>query len=486
MKISVVKNASHTLAYSLVALQEMNLAYKYPIIFWNCACLITDSGGAEDYRDEDGIYFDEDNIETEENPEEAKKKTKNSDYNKLATAIGKMIQNGIDIVPPDINNSSYTFTPDVENNRILYGLSGMTGVGEEVIQETIKHRPYASIKDYYIRVKPKKPAMITLIKGGAFDNLMDRKEAMIWYIWQTCDKKNNLTLQNMGSLIKYNMLPANNEKEIMARRVYEFTRYLKSICKLDNNTYKLDERAINFITELGEEDKLVLNGSSIYLNAKVWDKIYQTWMDLFRNWIVNNKATILQNLNYVIFKEDWDKYALGNYSSWEMSALCFYYHEHELQNINREKYGFSNFFNMPEEPVVDKIFDKSDKTITMFKLSKIFGTCIAKNKNKAQVSLLTPDGVVNVKFRKEYFSLFDKQISVKNPDGTKTVKEKSWFNKGGMIVVNGVRSGDNFIAKNYASSGGHTLYRIKEIVNNTDLILTHERYQGDLEEEDNV
>ena len=26
----------------------MNLAYKYPIIFWNCACLINDSGGAEE------------------------------------------------------------------------------------------------------------------------------------------------------------------------------------------------------------------------------------------------------------------------------------------------------------------------------------------------------------------------------------------------------------------------------------------------------
>ena len=40
-------NKSHTLAYSLIALQEMNLAFKYPIIFWNCACLISDSGGAQ-------------------------------------------------------------------------------------------------------------------------------------------------------------------------------------------------------------------------------------------------------------------------------------------------------------------------------------------------------------------------------------------------------------------------------------------------------
>ena len=52
-------NASHTLAYSIVALQEMNLAYRFPIIFWNCACLITDSGGAEQEEDEDGgIYMD--------------------------------------------------------------------------------------------------------------------------------------------------------------------------------------------------------------------------------------------------------------------------------------------------------------------------------------------------------------------------------------------------------------------------------------------
>ena len=40
-------NRSHCLAYSLIALQEMNLAYKYPILFWNCACLISDAGGNE-------------------------------------------------------------------------------------------------------------------------------------------------------------------------------------------------------------------------------------------------------------------------------------------------------------------------------------------------------------------------------------------------------------------------------------------------------
>ena len=58
-------NASHTLAYSLVALQEMNLAYKYPIVFWNCACLISNSGGAQMNEDEE-TYFDEEDSSPEE------------------------------------------------------------------------------------------------------------------------------------------------------------------------------------------------------------------------------------------------------------------------------------------------------------------------------------------------------------------------------------------------------------------------------------
>ena len=64
----------------------------------------------------------------------------------------------------------------------------------------------------------------------------------------------------------------------------------------------------------------------------------------------------------------------------------------------------------------------------------------------------------------EYFSMFDKQISEKNPDGTKTIKEKSWFNRGNMIIVQGMRSGDTFIPKKYASSGGHQLYKITDII----------------------
>lgn len=79
-------------------------------------------------------------------------------------------------------------------------------------------------------------------------------------------------------------------------------------------------------------------------------------MDIFRNWISQNKENIMYNLNKEIFLEDWEKYAKGNLSSWEMEVLCFYYHEHELTNLNKAKYGINNFYNLPENPIVEKTF----------------------------------------------------------------------------------------------------------------------------------
>ena len=60
--------------------------------------------------------------------------------------------------------------------------------------------------------------------------------------------------------------------------------------------------------------------------------------------------------------------------------------------------------------------------------------------------------------------------------------EKSGFIRGNMIVITGVRNGDNFVAKKYASTGGHQLYKIDKILPNGELILKDGRYQGGNEE----
>ena len=455
---------NHSLPYSFVGIQSIYFVMNFNPIYWNTACLIVNSGATD---------------------EEAGGQT---DYGKIAKAIGDIIGAGIKVSLVDINKSEFGFAPDVENNRILFGLKGMLNVGDDIITTIIENRPYSSIKDFYYKVKPSKQTMISLIKGGAFDDMEDRKFAMAWYIWETCEKKSRITLQNMPSLVKYGLLPEDTEERIMARRVYEFNRYLKAITKADPYAYKdmysLDTRAISFLYEIDCEDLTITDNVSHFIKVKVWDKVYQKYMDVFRDWIAKDKNEILTQLNTIIFKEDWDKYAAGNISSWEMEALCFYYHEHELAHLNQYRYGFADFNKLPEEPVIERTFTKGGKDIKIFKLDKICGTCIAKNKVKSTVTLLTTTGVVNVKFRKEYFSMFDKQISVRGEDGVKHVVEKSWFNRGNMIVVNGMRSGDDFVSKKYASTSGHQLYRIEKVNDDGTLVLKDHRYQGGIEEDD--
>lgn len=465
----------HALAYSFVGAQTLYLGTHWDPIYWDTACLVVNSGSLEDSSlDEDG----EEKFDEEDTSDDKKKKATSTDYGKIAKALSDIIDAGISVSLVDINNSDFGFKPDVKNHRILFGMKALLNVNDDLVNTIIANRPYSGIKDFYYRVKPNKQAMVSLIKAGAFDDMMDRKIAMTWYIWETCDKKSRLTLQNFSTLIKQDMVPLDTDERQLAFKVYEFNRYLKTICKGDGVVYNLDGRALSFLSQI---DCLNLVEDNQYLNVKSWDKIYQIYMDVFRNWLRADGAEVLTDLNTRIFKADWDKYAgKGNLSAWEMEVLCFYHHGHELANVNMERYGLENFYNLPEEPVVDRVFFKGQRMINMFKLSKICGTCIAKNKTKGTVTILTVDGVVNVKFRKEYFALFDKQISEVNPDGKgKHVVEKSWFNRGNMIIVQGIRSGDDFITKKYASSGGHQLYRILEIRPDGSLVLQTERYKGE-------
>ena len=122
----------------------MNLAYKYPLLFWDCACLINDAGGNEEQEDEEEeeIYeqtdtysnemeefgeedSDEDIDDSYEEDEDCdgypaevckmkdgkkKKKPKATNYGKIASAIGKIKTTGVVVAPPNINTSTYTFS----------------------------------------------------------------------------------------------------------------------------------------------------------------------------------------------------------------------------------------------------------------------------------------------------------------------------------------------------------------------------------------
>lgn len=441
---------NHSLPYSFVGLQTIELATKFNPIFWNTACLIVNTGSLnEDEND-------------------------STDYAKLAKALGDIQSAGIRFSLADINKSKFGFIPDLENNSILFGLKAVDKIGTDVVNEILENRTYTNFSDFLSKTNLKKPAIISLIKGGAFDSMDDRKMIMGLYIWMTCDKKKRITLQNFNGLIQRNLLP--NEFDFQ-KKVFEFNRYLKACCKLNTEYYRLDERAENFYINSFGYDNLEYSQdlNAQIIKQKTWEKIYNTEMDCVRDWMKANQTEILKTLNYSIFKDDWDKYASGTISHWEMESLCFYYHEHELAHLKNEKYGIEDFFSLSEEPDVEKYYYRDNIPQPIYKIHTIAGTCIAKDKAKSTIYLLTTSGVVTVKFRKEYFALFDKQLSQKQPDGTKKVVEKSWFSRGNMLIIKGIRRGDDFIPKKYSTTEGHQLYKIQEIDKNGDIIITNER-----------
>ena len=494
-------NQSHTLAYSLIALQEMNLAYKFPIIFWNCACLISDAGGNEEEEiDEEAeeelkveeTYYNEMEEFTEDDEEEdsyeeedcdgypaeviktkegkKKKKIKATNYGRIAAAIGKMMSAGIKIAPPDINYSDFTFSPNVENNEIRYGLSGITRIGAELIKNIMMNRPYSNIEDLTSKVKINKPQVINLIKSGAFDFLGDRLEVMRNYINSISDVKKRITLQNMKMLIDFGLIP---EEFDLVKRVYNFNKYLKKM-KEDSTYYGMDSIAFDFYSSNFDVDKLEQSESSesgMKIKQIIWDNIYQHHMDIIRPYIKKNNEELLNKVNSKLTEDLWNKYCGGNISHWEMESISCYIHPHEFNEIKNAFKRWDDFSELPAEPVIEKYIPIKGKMVPILKLNRIAGTVLDRDKNKKTVTILTTSGVITVKIYGGVFAQYDRQISEKGADGHKHIIRKSEFSRGTKIILTGIRDGDNeFRCKKYSKTPYHLVETIVNIVDGEPII----------------
>ena len=462
----------HALAYSFIGFQTMYIATKWNPIYWNTACLIVNSGSLEEESD-----FEED----EDTGEVAKKKEKTTDYGKIAKALGDIIGKGIKVSLVDINKSSYSFEPDADNNVILFGMKALSNVGGPIIDQIIANRPYIGIADFMARCPLNKSAMFSLIKAGAFDKVEEkwakelgvepRQLVMTYYISKVCEAKKRITLQNFNGLIQHDLIP---EELDLQKRVFNFTKYLKANKKV-GKYFVFDNICEEFYSKYFDMDLLeVINGLTCIEQTK-WEKIYKSTMDKARDWIKENQNEILEKFNTILFKEMWDKYAGKNISAYEMESLCFYYHEHELKDVKMNKYGIVDFNDLSPEPAIDYFFKRNGRDLPIYKISKIIGTVIGKNDTRSSITLLTTTGVVNVKFTKEYFAMYNRQLSEKQPDGTKKVVEKGWFTRGVKLLVAGYRRDDTFVAKTYKNNGFHQIYKIVNVTDNGELELVHDR-----------
>lgn len=104
-----------------------------------------------------------------------------------AGAINKYILDAkyfnVDIMPPNINHSGMNFT--VDNNKVLFGLSAIGGIGESLSKQIIEEREnngiYKSFDDLIKRLSLDKASVIALIKSGAIP-CKNKREKLISYL----------------------------------------------------------------------------------------------------------------------------------------------------------------------------------------------------------------------------------------------------------------------------------------------------------------
>ena len=471
-------NKSHTLAYSIIGLQELNLCYKYNPIYWQTANLIVDSGSLDETAND------------------------STNYGKMATAIALIQQEGVNLALPSVNESMFGFRPDTTNNQIIFGLKGINGINTEVSQLIIQNRPYASIEDFAEKLldnKLIKPSqMVQLIKAGCFTEIhnLDRMVTMDWYLKKylfiPCEK---LGMQQFEKLKELKIIP--NELDLCIRMVH-FKKYVlddvaliekhidetkKKIPKrgYHDGYYILDQKAQEFFQKHFTENSVVDVKDGFYVvSEKKFGKEADKYIQPLKDWM--SEPENLQKYNKALYQTVWDKYAEGTLPFWSMSSLCYYDGEHELANIDEEKYGIVNYFELPEQPepyaYYTRYVNGQPKAMPKYKISRIAGTVLNADNNHHTVSLLTCYGVVNVKFNKGHYAFYNKRISAKlDPNSDKkTVLENSWLKRGNKIAVAGIRRDDQFWPMVYKDTiYKHTVNLIREIHDDGTLLLQAER-----------
>lgn len=142
-------NKVHSACYGLIAYQTAYLKANWPAAFM--AALMT-----SDYDDTD----------------------------RLAIEITECRHKGIEVLPPDINESFHEFAIVPGKDQIRFGLDAIKNVGHGAVEEILRARKelggrFATLEDFCRSVDPhivNRKALESLIKAGALDSFADRSQ----------------------------------------------------------------------------------------------------------------------------------------------------------------------------------------------------------------------------------------------------------------------------------------------------------------------
>lgn len=508
----------HVIAYSLIAYQEAWLYTKYPKIYWYYANLTVQTNTMEDDDEEIELDF--------------KTSKKIINYGKMAKAIDDIMRQNVNITTPDINKSDNSFKPIASENTILYGLEGINSISEEMVELIKANRPYISFMDFYNRVAIQKKkidneetgktinrcimsnkAIEMLIKSGCFDKIEQgktREEILLQFCSIMANTKNKLTSTDISFMEDNNIIPLELSNEL---RIYNFSNFLRK----EMPSYK-HETSKNMKWIKIQED----NAEDTEYDKEFFYEFFAEDMEEGRDYFVDNEGVVnvligtkrkgsfesivqdklikltdymktqeaIDEVNKIKINEFKIPLFKGGFNRWEMQSLSFYNKQHELENINCEKYDIVNFFNLAEESEIEswghftvRKGEEVGKEVTypIYKLNIIAGTMLSKNNTKHIITLLTKEGVVNIKFQEGQYAFYNKKLSrelwnEKKEKNEKKTIEDTWFKRGNMLLIVGFRRGSTFVAKRYAKTRyQHTVQLITDLKENGDLILKQDR-----------
>lgn len=428
----------HVAGYSLILLQELNMAYKYTPLYWKVACLSVNAGNiSEDV-------------------------SKGADYGAIAKAIGDMPRGFV--LPPCINQAEMQFIPLADKGKAMYSLNAINGIGDDVAKAIMENRPYLSFADFYQKCVETKlvttAKVYNLIKAGAFDNLnADRRALMIDYVTRVTDEKTKLTTANIPKLFQFNLIPVEYREHYLLysfrKTVFDKKNLRESINK-STGLYEIPSQVEKYYFEnydsIFEKAFAISEDGKYCLNNKEFDKIYKECIEPLTEWLESKDA--VNRYNNYLRSENWTKYCGGSMMQWEMESICYYTNTHELEVIPLENYiKVSNFFELPKDPVVTETKKWKGRDFNIYKLDVIAGVVVEKNKNKSMITISTPQGCIDVKLDKGRFAHYDRTVE----------GDKSWLTRGNRLVIVGYRRGETFYPKTYNNSVyNHTIMKIED------------------------
>ena len=190
-------NKSHAAAYAVVAYQTAWLKYYYPVEFM--AALMTS-------------VID--------------------NSSKVSEYILTCRQMGIQILPPDINESVSAFS--VSNGAIRYGLNAIKSVGKPVIEEIIQERKergnFEDLADFINRMsghEVNKRAVENFIKAGAFDCFPANRRQMMMIYGQIMDDAAQKKKKDFAGQISLFDFAAEEDKAAFKIKIPQVSEYGK-------------------------------------------------------------------------------------------------------------------------------------------------------------------------------------------------------------------------------------------------------------------